>query len=450
MIDKNSGHLPETGLNILAMPFGPICNLDCAYCYYLEKEDLYPETKKWAMSERTLDAYIRQYIEAQPPGVSEIVFGWQGGEPTLLPLDFYERVVKLQRRHCPENSRCINTLQTNGLRLDDRWCDFLKQNEFLVGLSLDGPADLHDAYRVDKQGRTTHHHVMNALGHLQRSGVPYNVLTVVHALNGDHPVRVYEFLKNAGVEFIQFIPLVEPVRTSPVVSATLPVFRCPSKLDRIVSDRSVGPDQFGRFLIHVFEQWRQGDVGRIFVQIFDQALAAWCGIEPSLCIFRKTCGRALALEHNGDLYACDHFVNQDHFLGNIHEQSVRELAHSPKQIDFGRAKASMLPRVCRACDVLFVCNGECPKNRLLMSPGGEPGLNYLCEGYKAFFRHVRPWMEEKSREIMAEVRPQTRPSMRLVNAEIHRTLPRHHRIRRNDPCPCGSGRKFKACCGIGR
>ncbi len=433
----------ETGLHVIAKPIGPICNLRCAYCFYLEKESLYPEGESWRMSDETLEAYVRQYVEAQPEAVREIDFAFQGGEPTLMGLDFFRRVVALQKKHCPDGKRIHNSLQTNGVLLDDAWCEFLREHDFLVGLSIDGPANLHDRYRRDKQGRGTFERVTGAMRRLFRHGVDFNVLCCVNRTNGDHPERVYRFFRDSGVEFLQFIPIVERVGPSP--SATPPD---DADAEKLVSERSVLPAQFGRFLIGVFDEWVRNDVGRVFVRDFDQALAAWMGVGASLCIYAEECGRATAIEHNGDLYRCDHFVDPEHKLGNIHEAPIRELANSPRQERFGRDKREKLPACCRECDVLFACNGACPKDRFLRAPGGEPGLNYLCEGYRAFFRHVAPSMQFMAEEVRAG-----RPAggiMRRLRAQRERARQAAeaggHAPRRNDVCPCGSGKKYKHCC----
>ncbi len=394
----NAG-LSEQGLNVLSKPIGPVCNLDCTYCYYTRKRALYPGTKSWRMTDQTLHAYIRQYVEAQPPACDEIVFSWQGGEPTLLGIGFFRRVVKIQRRHTPPGKRIRNALQTNGMLLNDVWCEFLRENNFLVGISIDGPADLHDAYRHDKRGRPTHYHVLQAQNRLRKFGVEHNALVVVSRHNGDHPLEVYRFLRNQGIEFIQFIPLVERLGTkaSPRSESSTPALgESPTAL---VTERSVGARQFGEFLIAVFDEWLCRDVGRIFVQAFDEALAAWLGLPSALCVFRKQCGRALAIEHNGDLYSCDHFVEPAYKLGNIHERPIVDLANSARQQHFARAKETSLPEYCRGCGVRFACNGECPKNRFTRTPGGESGLNYLCEGYRRFFRHVDPVMQEMAQEL---------------------------------------------------
>jgi len=445
----------EQGLHVIAKPTGPICNLRCEYCFYLEKESLYARGETWRMSDETLGAFVRQYLEAQPEAVEEIDFAFQGGEPTLLGIDFFRRVLQLQKEYTPPGKRIHNSLQTNGVLLDDRWCEFLREHGFLVGLSLDGPADLHDRYRRDKQGRRTFDRVIRAMRCLQEHGVEFNVLTCVNRHNGDHPARVYRFLRESGVRFVQFIPIVEPsgevLQTadhqvqSPTESP--PTGSAETSAEALVSRRSVRPGQFGRFLIGVFEEWIQNDVGRIFVRDFDQALAAWAGAGASLCIYAKHCGRATAIEHNGDLYSCDHFVDAEHKLGNIHHTPIRELANSARQERFGRDKEQGLPEYCRRCRFLFICNGACPKDRFLVSPDGQGGLNYLCEGYRSFFEHIDPYMKAMAAELAAgrpaaNVMRQIRGWRERARQEAASTGP----VRRNDPCPCGSGRKFKSCC----
>jgi len=433
----------QRGLHVIAKPIGPICNLRCAYCFYLEKESLYGEHESWRMSEETLEAYVRQYIEAQPEAAKEIDFAFQGGEPTLMGVDFFRRVVELQRQYAPPGVRIHNSLQTNGTLLDDAWCEFLKKHNFLVGVSIDGPADLHDKYRVDRKGQGTFDRVLQAIRCLEKHGVEFNTLACVNRHNGDHPLRVYRFLRDCGVTFMQFIPIVEPLAGVP--SKVRPGNARPEEL---AGKRSVRPGQFGRFLIGVFDEWVRSDVGRVFVRDFDQALSAWVGAEASLCVYARECGRATAIEHNGDLYSCDHFVDHAHKLGNIHQTPIVELANSSQQEEFGRDKAATLPEVCRNCRVLFACNGACPKDRILRSPEGQPGLNYLCRGLKMFFTHIAPCMEAMAAELRAG-----RPAANVM----HQLRARQQQaregggvtgrpVRRNDPCPCGSGKKFKNCC----
>ncbi len=364
---------PVRPYHVMLKPHGAICDLDCAYCYYLDKEDLYPGST-FRMSEEILDSFTRQYLTSQES--PEIVFGWQGGEPTLMGLDFFRRAVAAQARHRPVHTRILNTLQTNGVSLTDEWCEFFLKHDFLVGISLDGPAPLHDAYRVDKGGKPTFERVMRGVELLRRHGVAFNVLTTVHAANADHSLEVYRFLRDdVKTRFIQFIPVVEP------------------RGEGNASARSVTGPAYGVFLRTIFDEWLHYDVGRIFVQLFDVALAAWVGQPAGLCVFEETCGNALALEHNGDLYSCDHFVEPTYRLGNIRERTLPVLVSGEAQRAFGRAKKGTLPVYCGACEVRFVCNGGCPKNRFIATPDGESGLNWLCEGYRAFFNHIRPAME---------------------------------------------------------
>ena len=438
-------HASQLGLHVIAKPTGPICNIRCEYCFYLEKEKLYPQGERWKMSDETLEAYVRQYFEAQPDHVESVDFAFQGGEPTLMGLDFFRRVIELQEKHNPRGKRIQNSLQTNGIKLDDTWCEFLKQHNFLVGLSMDGPADLHDRYRLDRQGRGTFDRVMKAMACLKKHGVEFNVLVCVNRHNADQAGRVYRFFRDQGVDFLQFIPIVEPVRGAGSGDVDVKADTAPETL---VSERSVRPKQFGRFLTGVFDEWIRNDVGRIFVRDFDQALSAWAGAGASLCVYMKECGRATAIEHNGDLYSCDHFVEPAYKLGNIHEKPIKELANSPLQETFGRNKSAKLPDYCGECEFLSACNGACPKDRLLHTPDGQPGLNYLCAGFKLFFSHVDPYMKFMADELRAG-RPAASIMQRL-RAERHRARQEassaERPTRRNDPCPCGSRRKFKSCC----
>ena len=435
----------QLGLHVIAKPTGPVCNIRCEYCFYLEKEKLYPEGEKWKMSDQTLEAYVRQYIEAQPPEVEEIDFAFQGGEPTLLGIDFFRRAIELQKQYAPDGKKIHNSLQTNGIKLDDRWCEFLKENGFLVGLSLDGPADLHNRYRVDRQGRGTHDRVLRAMACLKKHAVEFNALVCVNRTNADHPRPVYRFFQQAGVEFLQFIPIVEPL---PGVRSGEVKPELGAEPESLVGPRSVRPEQFGRFLIGVFDQWIENDVGRIFVRDFDQTLAAWVGVGASLCVYAKECGRATAIEHNGDLYSCDHYVEPGHKLGNVRETPIKEMVNSSFQERFGRDKWNTLPECCRKCRYLSACHGACPKDRILVAPNGQPGLNYLCAGFKQYFAHVDPYMKFMADEVRAG-----RPAatvMQKLRAERHRAREEAggsgQPVRRNTPCPCGSGRKYKNCC----
>lgn len=380
----------------MTKPIGPACNLDCSYCFYLEKARLYPNTRNWRMPDDVLERYISDYIAAQP--VPEVTFAWQGGEPTMLGVPYFQKIVAIQQRYA--DGRTIhNTLQTNGTLLDDAWGRFLRENRFLVGLSIDGPRALHDAYRVDKSQKPTFDRVMAGLEVLKRHKVEFNTLTVISRRNSREPLKVYEFLRRWGSGFMQFIPLVE--REAPPAHPLGLALAEPPSLDPAdenvvqstrVTPWSVRPEHYGEFLIAIFEAWVRRDVGRVFVQLFDVALGNWAGEPGGLCVFSETCGNAMAIEHNGDVFSCDHYVYPRFRLGNVMNESLGDMAASPKQRKFGRDKADTLPRHCRECEVRFACHGECPKHRFLRTPDGEPGLNYLCAAYKRFFNHVDPYM----------------------------------------------------------
>jgi uncharacterized protein len=393
--------------HVLAKPIGARCNLECRYCFYLEKEPaLYPDAGVPRMSEATLERFVRDYIAAQPG--DEVAFAWQGGEPTLLGVDFFERAVELQRRY-GAGRRVTNALQTNGTLLDDRWGEFLAREKFLVGLSIDGPRQMHDPYRVDRGGRPTWEKVIEGLRVLKRHAVQFNTLTVLHRRNARHPVEVYEFLREHGSGFMQFIPLVER-RPEPAEVARGLDYGAPrsaggalvpeDRLEKAMAPECAPPGVVGDFLIGVFDLWVKRDVGRVFVQTFDVALSAWMGLGAPLCIFQETCGRALAIEHNGDVYACDHFVYPEHRLGNVHATSLAEIGHGAAAERFGAAKAD-LPKKCRECPVRFVCNGDCPKHRFVAAGAGEPGISYLCPSYLRFFTHIGPAMEQMAALLRA-------------------------------------------------
>lgn len=379
--------------HLMTKPMGSKCNLDCTYCFYLEKERLYPGSSGFRMKPEVLEAYIRDYIAAQPGPV--VSFAWQGGEPTLAGVDFFRTAVALQQRHAGGKT-IENAFQTNGTLLDDEWGAFLAENRFLVGLSIDGPAHLHDAYRVDRGGQPTFAAVMRGLEVLKRHRVEFNTLTTVHRKNSRQALEVYRFLRNLGSGYMQFIPIVErnaaETDESGLWLAPPPEQADATALDDQVTEWSVRPAEFGQFLCTIFDEWVQRDVGRIFVQQFDAALANWVGQPAGVCIFSEKCGRALAVEHNGDIYSCDHYVYPRYKLGNLMNQSLAALVDSPAQTAFGDAKSATLPRYCRECPVRFACHGECPKHRFIQTPHGEPGLNYLCAGYKKFFTHIAPAM----------------------------------------------------------
>lgn len=397
--------------SMMAKPVGPICNLDCTYCYYLEKEKLFGRTEKYRLSTSLLDKYIREYIQSQH--TPEVTFTWQGGEPTLLGTEFFRRVVELQAKYA--DGRVIqNCLQTNGTLLNDEWGAFFAEHNFLIGISVDGPAELHNAYRVDKRQRPTFDQVMQGVDLLKKHGAAFNTLTVVNRLNSKKPRQVYRFLKEIGSEFIQFIPLVERKPNAAARSLGLDL-AAPPDWDKTSDEHSpvtawsVGSVAYGDFLIAIFDEWVRKDVGTIFVQLFDVALNNWMRLGSPLCVFAEKCGRALVMEHNGDVYSCDHFVYPKYKLGNVAEQTLDTMVESSAQIKFGEDKLTTLPTVCRSCDVRFACNGECPKHRFMRTPSGEPGLNYLCGGYKKFFKHI-----DRPMRIMCQLLYEKRPAADIM------------------------------------
>ncbi len=417
--------------HLLAKPTGAICNLDCAYCFFLAKEMLYPGSR-FRMADDLLENYLRQLIEAhQTP---EITIAWQGGEPTLMGLDFFQRSIEYARKYARPDQIIQHTIQTNGTLLTAEWAAFFKAHNFLVGISIDGPRELHDRYRQDKGGAPTFDKVMRGLAHLKQHQVDWNALVTLNHANVERPVEVYRFLRDeCGATFIQFIPIVERWHESGV------------PFGRDVTDRSVTARQYGQFLIDVFEEWVRHDIARVYVQMFDVALANWYGEPSGLCVFSKTCGTALALEHNGDLYSCDHFVEPQYKLGNIQETHMIDLVASEQQLKFGRDKFDTLPQYCLKCDVRFACHGGCPKDRFIDTPEGEPGLNYLCAGYKAFFHHV-----DQPMQLMVRLLRQNRAPAELMRLYADRDQQWQELLAktgRNDLCPCGSGRKFKNCHG---
>lgn len=425
--------------HVMAKPIGPRCNLDCKYCYYLEKAAHYPETHRFRMADDVLDCYIRDYVAAQvSAGIREIWFSWQGGEPTMLGREYFERIVALQARHCPSGHRIRNALQTNGTLIDADWAQFLHDQEFLVGISIDGPPALHDRYRRDRRDLPSSDRVLAGLDQLLRHRVEVNILAVVNNLTARQPLEVYRYLRGLGVEFLQFIPVVERRLTGQPLAPPPQ----PGAPDAMVTPWSVRPADYGRFLCAVFDEWRRHDVGRVFVQLFDVQLAIWMGKPASLCIYAETCGKGLALEHNGDLYACDHYVYPEYRLGNIAETPIGVLADLPVQRQFGSDKQALLPETCRQCQWKFACNGGCPKHRFMPSPdnGGER-LNYFCQSHKMFFAHAAPHFD-----TMAQLIRMGEPPARIMQMLPQSAATRIHTAR-NAPCPCGSGRKHKHCCG---
>jgi len=374
--------------HIMTKPIGPRCNIDCTYCYYLEKEKLYPQEKKFRMSDAMLELYVRELITTSAEaGQKEVLFAWQGGEPTMLGLEFFKKAVELQARYKPQGITIANTIQTNGILLTDEWARFLADERFLVGISVDGPRRIHDKYRRDRAGRPTFDRVMLGLERLQKNGADYNILTTVHRGNGSKGAEVYRFLEGLGTKFLQFIPIVE----RPGLDGGLG--DAPSKEgrshDSSVTNWSVGPAAYGKFLCDVFDTWYRKDVGKIFVQYFETQVGLWMGLPSSLCIFSETCGNGLALEHNGDLYTCDHYVYPEYRIGNIAKTPLRELVWSDRASEFGRDKRDTLTRQCRECEYRFACNGGCPKHRILKSCYGENGQNYFCQSYLMFFAHAK-------------------------------------------------------------
>ena len=384
--------------HLLAKPTGAVCNLHCKYCFFLEKEKLYPGSK-FSMTDRVLQTYIRQLVEAHR--TQEIAVAWQGGEPTLMGLDFFKRSIKYQKKYARPGNTFLNTIQTNATLLNDDWAVFFKKNNFLVGVSIDGPPDIHDFYRVDRGGAPTFDRVRRGLSFLKKHNVDWNALTTIHHAGAGRGVDVYRFLRDeCQAEFIQLIPIVEKADASHLASG------------KLVTDRSITAEEFGQFLIDIFEEWVRYDVARIFVQMFDVALANWYGEPPLVCVFSEKCGTALALEHNGDLYSCDHFVDSPYKLGNILGQHLIEMVASDRQTKFGCDKLDTLPQYCRSCDVLFACHGGCPKDRFINAPDGEPGLNYLCRGYKMFFHHIG-----KTMRTMVDLLKQNRAPAEIMNLQ---------------------------------
>jgi uncharacterized protein len=374
---------------VFAKPIGPVCNLNCSYCYYLRKERLYPKAEPFRMPDEILEEYIDQHISVCPERV--IRFSWHGGEPTLLGLDYFRKVVALQCKHQPPNRLIVNGIQTNGTLLDEDWCRFFARESFAVGLSLDGPPEMHDRYRVTKDQNPTHRQAIRGYKLLRKHHVHTDILCVVNAYNVKFPLQVYRFFKQINVEYVSFLPMVEPQLNT----------------ESRISPISVPAEAWGTFLCTVFDEWVDRDIGRIKVQVFEEATRTAFNQEHSLCIFRPTCGDVPVVEHNGDFYSCDHFVDAEHRIGNIKDTPLVELLESPAQRAFGKAKLDTLPRQCRECEVRAMCNGACPKDRFLKAPDGEPGLNYLCEGYKRFFIHCQPFVSMVAAQWRAESQPES-------------------------------------------
>ena len=385
-------------LYIMPKPIGAACNLACKYCYYLEKANLYQDYSKQVMSDALLEKFIKEYIEAQ--SMPQVLFTWHGGETLLRPLGFYKRVVELQQKYA--NGRQIdNSIQTNGTLLNDEWCEFFKQNNWLVGISIDGPQEFHDEYRRNRQGLPSFVKVMKGINLLKKHGVEWNGMAVVNDYNADYPHEFYQFFKDIGCHYLQFAPIVERLCSHPDGRH----LATPIQKDEKLADFSVSPEQWGNFLCTLFDDWVKQDVGNYFIQLFDSTLANWVGQQPGICMLAKTCGHAGVMEFNGDVYSCDHFVFPEFKLGNIYEKTLVEMMYSERQLKFGEDKHRLLPTACKECEFLFACNGECPKNRFALTADGEPGLNYLCKGYHQFFSHVAPYMDFMKKEFLAERSP---------------------------------------------
>ncbi len=431
----------RSAFQVMLKPVGPACNLDCTYCYYLEKKNLYPFAKGYRLKDDVLETFIREYIQAQD--VPVVSFVWQGGEPTMLGVDYFRKAWELQQKYS-EGKRIENSLQTNGTLLTDEFCEFLHEKNFLVGLSIDGPQDVHDHYRFTATGSPSWEKVMQGVRLLKKHKVEFNTLSVVNKETARKPVEIYRFLKSIGSQFMQFIPIVERHTTDPG-DGDVHLVHHRYKGDAHVTEWSVTPAGYGNFLIKIFDEWVRKDVGTYYVQMFDVTLANWMGeSNPGLCVFSETCGDATVMEHNGDLYSCDHFVYHDYHLGNIKETPLLDMMQQERQARFGLEKRTSLPKQCRDCEFLFACHGECPKHRFTTTADGEPELNYLCEAYKMFFGHVTPYMDYMTKQLKAKKPPAN--IMQWIKQKEQPVAASRPVVGRNDPCPCGSGKKFKQCC----
>ncbi len=386
-------------LYVMLKPAGAHCNLACKYCYYLEKNKLYPTAQRHLMSDEMLEQFTREYIEAQT--MSQVLFTWHGGEPLLRSIDFYRKALSLQQKYAG-GRRIDNVIQTNGTLLTDEWCEFFAQNHWLVGISIDGPQPDHDHYRLTAAGKPSWQKVMQGIKLLKKHGVEWNAMAVVNAYNVNHPLEFYRFFKENGCQFLQFTPIVER-QTRHEDGRTLASLADKNEIP--LSEASVTPEQWGYFLSAIFDEWVRKDVGKIFVEIFDCTLANWMGISPGICAYSKECGHAGVMEHNGDVYSCDHFVFPEYKLGNIRDQSLIDMLYGEQQREFSRLKHSSLPRQCKECDMEFACHGECPKNRFMKDKYGDSGLNYLCPGYYHYYQHVAPYMDYMKQELMAQRPP---------------------------------------------
>ena len=398
-------------LYLLVKPAGSRCNLACKYCYYLEKSKLYADSPQEVMSDELLEKFIHDYIAAQT--MPQVLFTWHGGETLMRPLSFYKRVVELQKKHA--NGHTIdNCIQTNGTLLTDEWCEFFRRENWLVGVSIDGPQEFHDEYRRNKGGRPSFQQVMRGIRLLNKHGVEWNALAVVNDFNADYPLDFYHFFKEIGCHYIQFTPIVERLQSHEDGRTLASVNE---EGTGGLMEFSVTPEQWGNFLCTIFDEWVHNDVGEYFIQIFDSTLANWMGQQPGICTLAPTCGHAGVIEWNGDVFSCDHFVFPEYKLGNIHTSSLIDMMYSPRQKALGQAKRNALPRQCKECNYLFACNGECPKNRFAHTADGEPGLNYLCKGYHQFFEHVTPYMDWMKHELLNK-----RPPAGIVEFLKHHSL----------------------------
>jgi uncharacterized protein len=370
-------------LYVMLKPIGSVCNLKCQYCYYLEKKDLYPQTKDFMLKEELLETFIEQYLNSQT--MNQVLFTWHGGETLMRHISFYKKALTLQKEY-GKGRQIDNSIQTNGTLLTDEWCRFFKENNFLVGVSVDGPQHCHDVYRRTRDNRPSFVQVMKGISLLKKHGVDFNIMGVVNDYNVDYPVEFYNFFKSIDCHYIQFSPIVE-------------------KVNGDLAPWNVPAEKWGDFLIAIFDEWIKEDVGTYFIQYFDSTLANWVGQAPGICTLAKNCGHAGVMEFNGDVYSCDHFVSPEYKLGNIHNQTLTEMMYSDKQLKFGADKYNKLPKQCLECEFLFACNGECPKNRIIATESGEPGLNYLCKGYYKFFNYVAPYMDYMKKELLSERSP---------------------------------------------
>lgn len=399
MMNDNIANPFAKPLYVMLKPAGAHCNLACKYCYYLEKNKLYPTAQRHLMSDEMLEQFTREYIEAQT--MNQVLFTWHGGEPLLRSIDFYRKALSLQQKYAG-GRRIDNVIQTNGTLLTDEWCEFFAQNHWLVGISIDGPQPDHDHYRLTAAGKPSWQKVMQGIKLLKKHGVEWNAMAVVNAYNANHPLEFYRFFKENGCQFLQFTPIVERL-TRHEDCRTLASLADKNEIP--LSEASVTPEQWGYFLCAIFDEWVRKDVGKIFVEIFDCTLANWMGISPGICAYSKECGHAGVMEHNGDVYSCDHFVFPEYKLGNIRDHSLIDMLYGEQQQEFSRLKHSSLPRQCKECDMEFACHGECPKNRFMKDKYGDSGLNYLCPGYYHYYQHVAPYMDYMKQELMSQRPP---------------------------------------------